>query len=1381
MANELAYNVFFNLQSNLNYLQEDIDKSNAIKLKGIWTDFHFQEQVIHIDRSNEVGKLSELIVNDRNVLISGESGSGKSAVIKEYFEKYKNNENFSFFYINAGELETKSVNDIFNIEHSYTLAEFRDYFKAFNHKILIIDSSEKLLEISNRTPMLLLLEELRNEGWLFIFTCKSYIVKDLLQTIQNDLKISVSVLNVSNLTKEVLLKLSDNYQISLPKSQKLSEQLQVPFYLARYCEVESSEISDIIAFKELVWNQKVRGDGNKADRLKHENCLLDIAKKSLDSYIVPSTDIDVESAVYLEKEEILKEYPHRGFYIRHDIYVDWSLDYIIDNDFTDKQCIKAKLQEVNPNILYVNAFKRWLENEIKKVSERAQYICRIVLELNLDKRWQQAIFEMIGSSDKFAVEWFEKNDSSLKANNYIRFNEFVDVLTVSCKTISQYFTFEGKEYPLMKPVGSGWDASVVFIDKYVDNYYQANLPYVFKLTSDYCNKSNSNKEIRYKAGILALRIFVIIAKSRIKGKSFWMQQTKSWCQNVINYATELQNELKNIFKEVVENKWVSYSDPYAELAKFVVTEPSTSINCIALYSCCPNEVIELLKLLWAEHDEKDLKEPIPVNPAYRDSTYYFGINEQIDELAVCFPPSALKTPIYLMLKAESLLKNKTNYTLKFLIDFMNCCVDTYVERGRFADDEIEIIKLYFYDEEHKIISSQNLWNLYRGTSSWSMPYLLQNIHMALEKYLLELAMKSENKVMVSDMLWYILEHTHSVSLYAVVSSVAMAYPDDYFDILLLLMQDLKFLSMDLMRYSSERCVRSISFAYSGHKLLWQERKNSSELKHRKNHLEQMLTNLQITYGLGTKKDDKDKLLKLYEVVDNLKEQISFVPEEQKWLYNYTIARIDCRSMKIEKIDLEGGKFGLQFTPKLSTSMQEEQKKMEVDNNEMLRGITLRNWIEKRYIGDIETLKEYSYEKNPRLVLKDIRNIRHQLEIKDKGLYLLPSDEFLPFMGSSILLMQYSNILNKGEIKECVETLIDSLSSNFLLSSTLSKFEICIEGIPSILRLMPEYNAQIRSIILHFAGEHHKLGNFRPCDIIEKMILKNDLWKKEPEFLNSVVEEYKQQIFSKSFENMTADEAASLISILTTSPAPSMKQYGDLCIIKIADFWQTNKDKYSSSPKCTLSDAYLVAEYILKAPAIEVNKLIEPYKKYLSTDKSYEPLLSAFLITCTQYGLYENFWAVWYAIYDVMITDLHTYYNSPVLNEYMLNPSFLRQNSDNWFKIEEKDISFFEKIASDIPIHPTTLYAIVKVFSTIGKKYFKNIVPIIDSIIKRKELDIKDSKKYIIYYLDDMIRHLLVNYSYKLKENKVFYDEVIDILEFMTKNGSSIAANLLKKI
>jgi hypothetical protein len=64
--------------------------------------------------------------------------------------------------------------------------------------------------------------------------------------------------------------------------------------------------------------------------------------------------------------------------------------------------------------------------------------------------------------------------------------------------------------------------------------------------------------------------------------------------------------------------------------------------------------------------------------------------------------------------------------------------------------------------------------MYRGTGHPS-PYLLQSIHMALEKWLLEIVKTREAKE-IEDICKYLLKNSKSASISAVITSIVLANP-----------------------------------------------------------------------------------------------------------------------------------------------------------------------------------------------------------------------------------------------------------------------------------------------------------------------------------------------------------------------------------------------------------------------------------------------------------------------------------------------------------------------------------------------------------------------------------------------------------------------------
>jgi alpha-D-ribose 1-methylphosphonate 5-triphosphate synthase subunit PhnL len=132
-------------------------------------------------------------------MLSGESGSGKSAILKEYYEQYKDNRDYVFFIINAGQLNVVDLNSLFHLHHDYIFADFYGYFAEVKNKILVLDSAEQLLDLNNRRVALMLVDKLRREGWNFIVTCKTNSAEDLISMLKEDFQLDFILQSVDAL------------------------------------------------------------------------------------------------------------------------------------------------------------------------------------------------------------------------------------------------------------------------------------------------------------------------------------------------------------------------------------------------------------------------------------------------------------------------------------------------------------------------------------------------------------------------------------------------------------------------------------------------------------------------------------------------------------------------------------------------------------------------------------------------------------------------------------------------------------------------------------------------------------------------------------------------------------------------------------------------------------------------------------------------------------------------------------------------------------------------------------------------------------------------------------------------------------------------------
>jgi len=216
--------------------------------------------------------------------------------------------------------------------------------------------------------------------------------------------------------------------------------------------------------------------------------------------------------------------------------------------------------------------------------------------------------------------------------------------------------------------------------------------------------------------------------------------------------------LSDIFENLIKKDELEYDDKYYDLCEFVLTKPYESQPII---SSMPKHIIQLADKMWSQIDDYD----------------NIGSRYHLSSLSNSkyFPASAFQTPVYMLL----LIAQKE--TIDFILKFTNKSIQYYYKNFSKHDPAIKEVNVYYNDNDAvKQYISRSIWNIHRENSSFAIE-LLQSMHMALEKRLLELS-KSRTLEEMKALLQYLIKNSVSVSITAVASSIILSNPDDYFDI-----------------------------------------------------------------------------------------------------------------------------------------------------------------------------------------------------------------------------------------------------------------------------------------------------------------------------------------------------------------------------------------------------------------------------------------------------------------------------------------------------------------------------------------------------------------------------------------------------------------------
>lgn len=1374
--NELIYDLFFNPNKNLTHFSEHINSANVLYSKTIHNTIKVNGEKKIISREAYLNQIEEKLAIRHNCLITGEAGCGKSAIVKTFFEKHKDAN--PLLYINASYFDSDDVNSIFHLEKSYSLGDFREYYKDSKDKYIIIDSAEKVLAFKEHRAFSLFVSSLSEDGWIFIFTIRNNnnFTRDFQDYLNSELSLECDTLNVPPLTDDELNIFLRENNISKPYKSHFVAALHNLFFLARYSEIPNSYSSTLEQFRLSIWDKKIRGKDHETPAMqdRREQCLLRIVELQFKNgnYIVDKKDVDIEAANELINDEILSSYRYFGYYVIHDLYVDMA--NVVRTDIAWSRYhddVMNFINHIGTNQYNINAFISWIieKDDISIFRKFTNILSHHVL----NSKWKEAILIAILKYDAFLDVFYNEYENIISANGYILFGQLLNILKVDCQEIEGYVKFKGEDYPLMRPIGKCWDVTINYLCNNFEAIREKNGNSAISVLTTYPSMRNADTNVKRKAGLVMLKPHELVAESRKHKNPIFFQDQKSASKGVYLYCDVLIPELQKIFVDVVKNQWTDNQDPYYELSYDLVMANATSFNFYSLYYYLPKEIFDLYKLFWTHQNRDKHRDLYSSYSSFHVAEEAWGLSKEMSLRNAYFPPSAYQTGI------EALLHFHPKETLEFIIRFIDERTKIYVVNNRLRDSIVAFDYKSIDGESKYVEGSISTWCLYRGTSPLITPYLIQSIHMALEKHLLEKAKNKESRAEVKEYLDMILKETSSLSLIAIVVSLCEAYPGIFLEESFIVVDNLQFLKLDKMRLTHEINANTSTFMYYREPQMLEERQASAKLTHRKIDLESILFNMQVVYDNSSDNRDKDYLQRAYNIVDDLKRQWKEEPVDEKDLSQFTLSRIDVRSMEKKDVNVNG-KQGIIYKPHMTKEQEAENERTLSNSQRLIRGANVRAWIDFRFKENYDKAKNYVYDNNPTKAIEIAKDVMKELKENPNGFYLLPGDEFIPPLVGATLIRDYSDKLSNLDYDFCINILLDSLEDvNYIFSSSMSELHTQLSALPVLVIKRPSLSERCAKILSKYASIQKELSGNRCCDLIAVMIFLRELWTKIPTVLKMSVDIFlKEKSKDGNVETLSISDAESLLCLI---PVGSVKgeilQTALICLEKISHYWVPQDRNHDINWSNRSFSSFIVARFILSSNKDSIKKEISWFERYMPNCK-YEDLVKAFLFYTINFKYYENFWEVWGIFYDAIINKQKHYYDDESLNTYLLNPFTDKQLGNDWFILKKEDVEFYNKVAHDLGDNPTVLKVISNVATTIGKHFYLDFVDIIYYIITTFEnIDLGGLKTIVLIYLEKIVRRINSEEQEKLRSNQAFKKEYVAILNFMVKNGSSYAGIL----
>lgn len=1396
-----------------NFIHSLEEKTKNILFE-IKTNILYKNEKIELDRDEIIQHIKNELEEKQIFIISGAGGVGKTSIIKNLYIHIEGN--YPFYVFKAREFKTNDF--LFN----HSVQDFIDVHKQHTRKIIIIDSAEALLDFESDFFREFISALIQN-NWKIIFTTRYSYLDDLNYHFTQILNIIPFRIDIKNLSSEYLDTLSSRYKFILPQDEKLLDLIKNPFYLNEYLANYSNEEINYQDFKNKLWNQHISTPDI-------EKCFFEfVFKRANEGQFYVDIDCSSNSLKQLQNKGILGYEKSLGYFITHDIYEEWALERIVNKEFITKSDIKSFFEKIGSSLPIRRAFRSWVSEKLLLDDENIKiFIEEIIDSTDIETFWKDEIFISILLSE-YSDTFFINFKRELLDNDYELLSRISFLLRLACKEVDNSFwenlglknqQLQEAKYIFTKPKGSGWKSFITFIYENVETIGLAKIDLLLPILQDWNSKFQEGSSTR-NASLAALKYYELINQNEYKYSH--KESIKTICKVIASGSSQIKDELSNIFDEIVEQKLKNHSDNYYELLEMILTSWDGLLICKNL----PEKVLELAGLFWTKTPRKVKNDGIFPHYEREEVEDAFNLSSKYENKY--FPASALQTPIYF------LLKNHFSITIDFILDFINKSVEYYAKSNWEYQEEIQMVDV-FIDENTTIqqYHSKSLWNIYRGNSSPVMPNLIQSIHMALEKYLLEIGkvLKTED---LEFWLLYLLQKSKSSSISAVVTSIVLANSDKAFNIARILFKTKKFIQADFHRHIQEQSLKSLYGM--GYGLNWQtklyqdERLKTCEDKHRNSSLESLFLNYQMFRTNKISEEESEKRQKiLCDILDNYYKQLpneeSQSDEDRIWRMALE-GRIDRRKMDIETEKVDGG-VQITFNPKLSPALKKYSQEAQENSHNTIKYTSLYLWSVNKIENNQDYKKYTNYEENPLLALEQIKEV---IAIPYDKRDFIFQDEIFPHV-SIILLRDYVELLSSEDKELCRDIILEftrlPLAENYhyQVSDGVDK---AIRHLPILLSDFPDLKNDIKILLLLNLFDDYQIGMggkhfydfaieaintyfISECNsfIVAYLLLKpnydelitSNYYGQKRVSKQNLLENF-FQANEEIFEKFISDELKlSSNEIETTELNILMVSFKMMVTFKFTinqEFTQKNiemlcinifnkTDKVDYDVKQQFIDNF--ALFILEADKDDIQFYLQPLIDSFKPTEEMTSLLTQLIYTQDITNNYDNFWYIWELLENNIIDickDGEKYRDvKQIIKAYLLAQgrygSLWKDTAQEWHSLQDKDIRFFKKLTKKIGHCPSVLYSISKLLTSIASKYQNGGISWLADLLRDNCNLLNDKlESDTVFHLENLIRKYVSLQSAKIKTDKKIKDDVLTILNFLVEKGSALAYMLREKI
>src|SRR5260221_1345806 len=561
---------FFSLDKGVIDFTEELIQHTQSILDPISSNILFHRTEIKIDRSLALRNLTTALGTSSLVIVSGEGGVGKTAVIKDFYDQLP--EGIPFFIFKGAEFNVSHINKLFNNYGTFTLKDFVEEFTDFNEKCIVIDSAEKLCDIEDQGAFQEFLSVLLKSRWKIIFTTRYSYLDDLKFELIEVYRLSFLLINIEKLDLEELVEYSVKHTFRLPDNDRLLDLLRNPFYLNEYLQnYESIEGTTTTSdFKSVLWRKLIRTSYTRNNiHVRREECFLQIAQKRAEQghFFVKADGCEDETLHSLEADEIIKHDPTTGGeFITHHLYDEWALDKLIERTFLRAEDHRDFFRSLSSSLPIRRAFRTWLSDKLFQNPAQVKLLVETTVnDDNVESFWKDEVLISVLLSEN-SETLFRLFEHTLLEEGQKLLLRIVFLLRIACKEIDESFLHslglqktDGINLKTLftRPKGSGWNSTINFIHTHVEELGLQHMRIILPLLDDWINKHKEGETTKKASQIGLFYYREIIGDGDFRNDSRRDENRDQLFHVILQGASEIKDELNTIFEEVIRGNQAS--------------------------------------------------------------------------------------------------------------------------------------------------------------------------------------------------------------------------------------------------------------------------------------------------------------------------------------------------------------------------------------------------------------------------------------------------------------------------------------------------------------------------------------------------------------------------------------------------------------------------------------------------------------------------------------------------------------------------------------------------------------------------------------------------------------------------------------------------------